>query len=65
VAWFAAATAGRPLAARRIIPIATEQYPTPARRPVYSVLSNARLRQAFGFELPDWKAQLGSVFADS
>jgi dTDP-4-dehydrorhamnose reductase len=64
VAWFAAATAGRPLAARRIIPIATEQYPTPARRPVYSVLSNARLRQAFGFELPDWKAQLGSVFAD-
>jgi dTDP-4-dehydrorhamnose reductase len=65
VAWFAAATGGRPLIARRITPIATQQYPTPARRPVYSVLSNSRLKQAFGIELPDWKAQLDSVFADS
>jgi dTDP-4-dehydrorhamnose reductase len=65
VAWFAAATSGRPLAARCIIPITTEQYPTPARRPVYSVLSNSRLKQTFGLELPDWKTQLDSVFADS
>ena len=64
VAWFAAATGGRPLAARCIIPITTEQYPTPARRPVYSVLSNSRLKQTFGMELPDWKTQLDSVFAD-
>ncbi|MGA8230034.1 MAG: dTDP-4-dehydrorhamnose reductase [Candidatus Acidiferrales bacterium] len=65
VAWFAAATGGHPLAARRLTPIATEQYPTPARRPVYSVLSNSRLKEMFGLELADWKVQLGSVFADS
>lgn len=65
VAWLAAATGGHPLAARRVTPIATEQYPTPARRPVYSVLSNSRLKEMFGLELPDWKVQLASVFADS
>jgi dTDP-4-dehydrorhamnose reductase len=64
-AWFAATTGGRPLVVRRVTPITTEQYPTPARRPAYSVLSNSRLKQTFGLELPSWKAQLDSVFADS
>jgi dTDP-4-dehydrorhamnose reductase len=64
VTWFADATGGRPLAVRRITPIATEQYPTPARRPVYSVLANSRLLEMFGLELPVWKAQLESVFTD-
>jgi dTDP-4-dehydrorhamnose reductase len=65
VAWFRAATGSHPLVARRITAIATEQYPTPARRPASSVLSNYRLKETFGFELPNWKAQLGSAFADS
>jgi dTDP-4-dehydrorhamnose reductase len=62
IPWFAAATGGRPLIARRIIPISTEEYPTPARRPAYSVLSNARLLQTFGFALPDWRTQLHQMF---
>jgi dTDP-4-dehydrorhamnose reductase len=61
VDWFATATGGRPLVVRRITPIATEQYPTLARRPAYSVLSNCRLKQIFGLELPDWRAQLRSA----
>jgi dTDP-4-dehydrorhamnose reductase len=65
VTWFAAATGGHPLVVRRITPITTEEYPTPARRPAFSVLSNGRLKEMFGFELPDWKAQLSSAFADS
>ncbi len=64
VTWFAAATGGHPFAVRRIIPIATEQYVTLARRPPFSVLSNRRLKQIFGFELPDWREQLDSAFAD-
>ena len=60
--WFAAATGGRPFVARRIIPIPTEQYPTPARRPAYSLLSNSRLTETFGVRLPEWRAQLHSVF---
>lgn len=60
--WFASATQGRPLIAKRIVPIATSEYPTPARRPAYSVLSNARLSSAFRLQLPEWRAQLQKAF---
>jgi dTDP-4-dehydrorhamnose reductase len=60
--WVTAVTQQRPLIARRVIPIETVEYPTPARRPPYSVLSNARLADCFGVALPDWKTQLHSVF---
>jgi dTDP-4-dehydrorhamnose reductase len=56
--WLASATNGRPLIARRVVPITTAEYPTPARRPGYSVLSNSRLASTFGVPLPDWAAQL-------
>jgi dTDP-4-dehydrorhamnose reductase len=62
--WFAAATGSLPLIVRRVIPITTNEYPTPARRPAYSVLSNARLSRAFSIQLPDWRKQLHSVFAN-
>jgi dTDP-4-dehydrorhamnose reductase len=61
--WFAAATNGLPLITRRVIPITAKEYPTPARRPAYSVLSNARLNRTFSLRLPDWQEQLRSVFA--
>jgi dTDP-4-dehydrorhamnose reductase len=62
--WFAAVTGNLPLITRRVIPISTNEYPTPARRPAYSVLSNARLTRTFSLQLPDWRKQLHSVFAD-
>jgi dTDP-4-dehydrorhamnose reductase len=62
--WFAAATGNLPLIARRVIPIATNEDSTPARRPAYSVLSNARLARIFSLRLPAWRTQLHSVFAD-
>jgi len=62
--WFAAATSSLPLITRRVIPITTDEYPTPARRPAYSVLSNARLNRTFSIQLPDWRKQLHSVFAN-
>jgi dTDP-4-dehydrorhamnose reductase len=61
-AWLAAATRGRPLMTRRIVPITTKEYPTPARRPLCSVLSNKRLNREFGVKLPDWEAQLRLIF---
>ena len=60
--WLAAATGGLPLVTRRVSPITTSEYPTPARRSAYSVLSNARLERIFGIHLTDWRAQLHSAF---
>ncbi len=42
----------KPVAVR---PIATKDYPTPARRPANSRLSNEKLARAFGVALPDWR----------
>ena len=62
-AWFQAATNGKELITRRVIPITTAEYPTPARRPAYSVLSNAKLNRVFGIHSPDWRQQLNEVFS--
>jgi dTDP-4-dehydrorhamnose reductase len=47
--------------APRVEAIATADYPTPARRPAYSVLDVSRLETAFGLQLPDWRAGLDVV----
>ena len=61
--WLASATNGRPLLAARVLPISTEEFRSPTRRPAYSVLSNARLKKAFGITLPDWRTQLQKCFS--
>jgi dTDP-4-dehydrorhamnose reductase len=62
-AWFRAATNGQELRTRRVIPITTGEYPTPARRPAYSLLANSKLNRAFGIQLPDWRRQLHKAFS--
>ena len=47
----------------RILPIATADYPTPARRPAYGVLATARFESTFGFALPNWREALGRCVA--
>jgi dTDP-4-dehydrorhamnose reductase len=47
----------------RVIPIPSSEYPTPARRPAYSVLSHRKFRKAFGFAPTRWEAQLDEVFS--
>jgi len=64
IPWFEEATKSQPLIARQVRCIKTEEYPTPARRPAYSVLSNTRLKQEFGLELPSCHAQLRTLFAE-
>lgn len=63
--WLSAALSGGSIVTKRIAPISTADYPTPARRPNYSVLSNERLATAYRLQLPEWrdqlKAALGSV----
>ena len=56
---------GSPLVAKRVVPITSDLYKTPARRPHNSVLSNARLQSAFGLCLPDWRMQLRLALQDA
>ncbi|MGA2863441.1 MAG: dTDP-4-dehydrorhamnose reductase [Verrucomicrobiota bacterium] len=41
--------------------ISTAEYPTPAKRPPYSVMSCAKLERTFGLRLPDWEESLRQV----
>jgi len=56
---------GGPLKARRVVEIGTHEYPTPARRPVNSVLSNAAIQREFGITMPDWRTQLRLALQDA
>jgi dTDP-4-dehydrorhamnose reductase len=44
----------------KINAITTLQYPTPAKRPAYSVLDKTKIQQAFGITLKDWKQSLAT-----
>lgn len=39
-------------------PIPTSQYPTPAKRPAYSVMDTTKIRQTFNVVIPEWKESL-------
>ena len=42
----------------RVNPIETKDYPTPALRPPFSLLNKAKIKAAFGLEIPHWRESL-------
>ena len=48
----------------RVMPIATADYPTRAKRPRYSVLDTTKIRDTFGVDLPDWRKGLHDVIGE-
>lgn len=48
----------RPVA---VIPITSDQYPSPVKRPANSRLSGEKLKRIYGIELPDWQQSTKSV----
>ncbi|MQP64543.1 dTDP-4-dehydrorhamnose reductase [Niveispirillum sp. SYP-B3756] len=57
-----AAALGRPRPS--VAPITTADYPTPAKRPAYSVLACDRFLALPGASLPDWRVALRQVVTD-
>ncbi|MEC4891407.1 MAG: dTDP-4-dehydrorhamnose reductase [Oscillatoria sp. PMC 1051.18] len=47
-----------PIKVQRVIPITTSEYPTPAKRPAYSVLNCAKIKQVLGTYPPHWRQSL-------
>lgn len=60
---FAEAIIAKAGVAAEVAPIPTRQFPTPARRPPYSALSNAKLVAAIGRPMPDWTRALDRYLA--
>jgi dTDP-4-dehydrorhamnose reductase len=46
---------GAAKAVKKVLPISTAQYPTPAKRPLNSRLNTSKLEQALGTTAPDWQ----------
>lgn len=64
-----AQSAGYKLALKQTHPVATSEYPTPARRPNNSRLDNSKFQQTFDLTLPRWdvgvKRMLAELFTPS
>ena len=44
----------------KVKPIETKEYPTPAKRPFYSVLNKSKIKSDFQIEIPFWRDSLNS-----
>jgi len=49
----------------KVVPIATADWPTKAKRPTNSRLDCSRLERVFGLRLPAWQASLAGVVAEA
>lgn len=60
---FATAIIDKAGVAAEVVPIPTRQFPTPARRPPYSALSNAKLEATLARPMPHWTDALDRYLA--
>ncbi len=42
----------------KVNPVTSEQFPTPTKRPHFSVLNKSKIRATFGLEVPYWRDSL-------
>jgi len=45
------------------IPITTQQYPTPAKRPKNTLMSKDKIAEIFSVKIPDWKESLNTCMS--
>ena len=60
ISWYDFAVAIRELTSSscKVNPITTSEFPTPAKRPAYSVLDKSKIRDTFNIPIKDWKTRL-------
>jgi len=65
ISWYDFATAIKEIKLLNCIvnPIPTTSYPTPARRPYYSVFDKTRIVNTFDIQLKNWKESLKECLA--
>lgn len=63
ISWYEFAVAIREIRSLNceVHPIATTDYPTPAKRPKYSLLDKAKIKTTFQVNVPDWKYSLAEM----
>lgn len=54
----------RDLKVKRLVPIPSSEFPTPARRPLNSVLSSRKLKVVFGVSMPSWQEGLQETLSE-
>jgi dTDP-4-dehydrorhamnose reductase len=47
----------------RLVPIPSSEYPTPARRPFYSLLDKSKIELLYKLKIPAWESSLGNCLA--
>ena len=47
----------------QVLPIATKDYPTPAPRPLFSLMNKSKIKDHFGISIPHWKAALSACLS--
>ncbi len=60
ISWYDFAVAIKELTGSscQVTPISTSQYPTPAKRPSFSLLNTTKIKNTFSISVPDWRASL-------
>jgi dTDP-4-dehydrorhamnose reductase len=59
-----ARTLGLDLAVERVVPISSEEYPTPVERPAYSVLDCRTMTALLGHPAPHWRHSLRTMLKE-
>ena len=65
ISWFDFATAIRDFSGsdKVVRPISTAEFPTPAKRPAYSVLDTSKIARDYSLQIKDWKERLKACLA--
>jgi dTDP-4-dehydrorhamnose reductase len=60
ISWYEFAVAIKELTGSpcKVNPVPTSQYPTPAKRPQYSLLDKSKIKAAYGVKIPGWRTSL-------